>query len=192
MTSNRGAGMHADSGAGMFSLRVRAVLLRAVLLIPLAYNCQAHGEEPVPKNITPASSGYKTEIFNLVDPDGNQSGTAIGRTVSSAFDNFLNLAGQDSKTLRKRLLSGPATEGALWQIGESREWLYHLCQAHQCNVTNVALLYDEQSHRTAGLLLNRCEPKWLGNPSAAERALIEREYPVKIDPDDARIFCRKP
>ncbi|KVK75239.1 hypothetical protein WT01_02650 [Burkholderia cepacia] len=183
--------MHADGSAGVFSLRARTVLLRAVLFFPLACNGQAHGEESMAKNITPASSGYKTEIFNLVDPDGNQSGTAIGRTVSSAFDNFLNLAGQDSKTLRKRLLSGPATEGGLWKIGESREWLYHLCQAHQCNVTNVALLYDEQSHRMAGRLLYRCESKWLGNPSAAERALIEREFPVKIDPDDARIFCRK-
>lgn len=190
MTRNRGKGMRADSGAGVFPLRARAVLLGAVLFFPLAYHCQAHAEESVPKNITPASSGYKTEIFNLVGPDGDQSGTAIGRTVSAAFDNFLNLAGQDSKTIRKRLLSGPATEGTLWKIGESREWLYHLCQAHQCNVTNVALLVDEQTHRTAGRLLYRCETKWLGNPSVAERTLIEREYPVKIDADDAKFFCK--
>lgn len=192
MKRDRSHTMRAGSGAGKFSVQVRTVLSWAVLCFPLACHGVAHAEASAPTNITPASSGYKTEIFNLVGPDGDQSGTAISRTVSAAFDNFLNLAGRDTKTLRKRLLSGPATEGTLWKIGESREWLYHICQAHQCNVTNVALLVDEQTHRTAGRLLYRCEPQWLGNPNAAERALIEREYPVQIDPDDARIFCRKP
>ncbi|KUZ83466.1 hypothetical protein WI38_27945 [Burkholderia ubonensis] len=162
-----------------------------VLLCSMALSCNAQSQAPAPNNVTPASSGYKTEIFNLADPAGNQYGTATGRAVSAAFDHFLDLSGLDVKMLRKRLLSGPATEGSLWKVGESREWLYQTCQEHQCNVTNVALLYDEQSHRTAGRLLYRCTPQWLGNPTDAEKALIEHEYPIKIDADDARIFCKK-
>ncbi|WP_052007239.1 hypothetical protein [Burkholderia paludis] len=191
MKRDRGNTMRAGSGAGMSPLPGLSVLLWAALAFPLACHGQARSEAPVPQDITPASSRYKTEIFNFVDPDGDQYGTAIGRTVSAAFDDFLRQAGQGSPALRARLLSGPATEGALWKVGASREWLYHACQAHQCGVTNVALFYDEESHRTAGRLVNRCVPVWIGNPSGAERALIEQAYPVRIDTDDARIFCRK-
>ncbi|WP_322050186.1 hypothetical protein [Paraburkholderia bannensis] len=161
------------------------------LFCSAAFGCQAQGHMPVAENVTPASSVYKTEIFNLVDPDGDQAGTAIGRTMSTAFDHFLGLSGLDAQMLRKRVLSGPATEGSLWKVSDSTEWLYHVCQANQCNVTNVAMLYDEQSHRTAGRLLYRCTPQWLGSPSEAEKALIDSQYPIKIDADDARIFCRK-
>ncbi|MFL9960507.1 hypothetical protein PQR02_05090 [Paraburkholderia sediminicola] len=168
----------------------RAKFLWAVLFCSMAFGCKAQSEVPVPENVTPTSSEYKTEIFNLVDPDGERYGTASGRAVSAAFDSFVNLSGLDVQILRRRLLSGPATAGSLWKVDESREWLYHICQAKQCNVTNVALLYDEQSHRTAGRLLYRCTPQWLGNPSNAEKALIEKEYPIKFDADDARIFCK--
>lgn len=183
--------MHFNGFAGIRSLHARTKYLWMILFCSVALGCKAQSQVPAPKEVTPASSEYKTEIFNLVDPVGNQYGTATGRAVSAAFDHFLNLSGLDVKMLRKRLLSGPATEGSLWKVGESREWLYQVCQANQCNVTNVALLYDEQSHRTAGRLLYRCKPQWLGNPSDAEKALIENEYPIKIDADDARIFCKK-
>jgi len=183
--------MRSNAFAGILSLQARTRFLWVVLFCPLTFGCIAQSQLPVPENVTPASSGYKTEIFNLVDPDGDQYGTVIGGAVSAALDGFLNLSGLDVQMLRKRLLSGPATEGSLWKIGQSREWLYHICQANQCNVTNVALLYDEQTHRAAGRLLYRCTPKWLGNPSDAEKALIENKYPIRIDADDVRIFCRK-
>lgn len=188
---NHNKKMHLIGFPGIHSIQVQTRTLWVVLLCSMALSCKAQSQAPAPNNVTPATSGYKTEIFNFVDPAGNQYGTATGRAVSVAFDHFLNLSGLDMKMLRKRLLSGPATEGSLWKVGESREWLYQTCQEHQCNVTNVALLYDEQSHRTAGRLLYRCTPQWLGNPSDAEKALIEREYPIKIDADDARIFCKK-
>lgn len=183
--------IHSSTFARILSLRARTKLLLVALFCPLAFSCSAQSQLPDPENVTPASSVYKTEIFNLVDPDGDQYGTEIGRTVSSAFDGMLNLSGLNVQILRKRLLSGPATEGSLWKIGKSREWLYHICQANQCDITNVALLYDEQTHRAAGRLLYRCTPKWLGNPSDAEKALIEDEYPIKIDADDVRVFCGK-
>ncbi|WP_157648138.1 hypothetical protein [Burkholderia ubonensis] len=191
MMRNHNKKMHLIGFSGIHSIQVRTKTLWVVLLCSMALSCNAQSQAPAPNNVTPASSGYKTEIFNLADPAGNQYGTATGRAVSAAFDHFLNLSGLDVKMLRKRLLSGPATEGSLWKEGESREWLYQTCQEHQCNVTNVALLYDERSHRTAGRLLYRCTPQWLGNPADAEKALIEHEYPIKIDTDDARIFCKK-
>lgn len=180
-----------DSSARIFSLRDRPKIPLVALLCALALGCHAQTQFPAPENVTPASSGYKTEIFNLVDPDGDQYGTPIGNAVLSAFDRMLNLSGLDLQMLRRRLLSGPATEGSLWKIGNSQGWLYHICQANQCNVTNVAFLYDEQTHRAAGRLLYRCTPKWLGNPSDAEKALIENKYPIKIDQDDVRVFCGK-
>ncbi|WP_179405517.1 hypothetical protein [Burkholderia guangdongensis] len=191
MTQRHNKKMRLNGFSGVRSLEARFRFLWMVLFCFAAFGCKAQSQAPVAENVTPASSGYKTEIFNLVDPDGNQSGTEIGRAVSTAFDHFLNMSGLDAQMLRKRLLSGPATEGSLWKVGESREWLYHICQANQCNVTNVALLYDEQSHRTAGRLLYRCTPQWLGSPSDAEKGLIENQYPIKIDADDARIFCKK-
>ncbi|WP_157379310.1 hypothetical protein [Burkholderia ubonensis] len=191
MMRNHNKKMRLNGFSEVHSIQARTKSLLAALFCSTAFGCNAQSQAPAPNNVTPASSGYKTEIFNLADPAGNQYGTATGRAVSAAFDHFLDLSGLDVKMLRKRLLSGPATEGSLWKVGESREWLYQTCQEHQCNVTNVALLYDEQSHRTAGRLLYRCTPQWLGNPSDAEKALIEREYPIKIDADDARIFCKK-
>ncbi|WP_175890233.1 hypothetical protein [Burkholderia cepacia] len=179
---------------GLFEVRsyqARFRFLWMVLFCSAAFGCKAQSQVSVAENVTPASSEYKTEIFNLVDPDGSQADTPAGRTLSSAFDHFLNTSGLDVRMLRKRLLSGPATQGSLWRVGDSREWLYHICQANQCNVTNVAMLYDEQSHRTAGRLLYRCAPQWLGSPSAAEKTLIETQYPIRIDADDARIFCKK-
>jgi len=174
----------------------RAPLARragALLLCLAAFGCkaEAQGQAVAPADITPASSVYKTELFNLVDPDGNQYGSPAGRQVSAAFDQLLGQAGQDPKLLRKRLLSGPAVQGALWRIGASHEWLYQICQANQCNVTNVAMFYDEQSHRAAGRLVYRCATQWLGNPGDTEKALIEKQYPVSIDADDAAIFCKK-
>ena len=186
---NKKLRLNGQAGMGLFQVRTK--FLWVTLLCSVAFGCQAQSQAPVSENVTPASSVYKTEIFNYVDPDGNQYGTAISRSVLDAFDHLLTSSGLDVQMLHKRLLSGPATQGSLWKVGESREWLYHICQANQCNVTNVALFYDEQSHRTAGRLLYRCTPQWLGNPSDAEKALIENEYPVKIDADDARIFCKK-
>ncbi|MGY4728259.1 hypothetical protein [Burkholderia pyrrocinia] len=191
MTQGHIKKMRLKGFSGVRSYQVRFRFLWMLLFCSVAFGCKAQSQATAAENVTPASSGYKTEIFNLVDPDGDQAGTVTGRTVSTAFDHFLNLSGLDVKMLRKRLLSGPATEGSLWKVGESREWLYHVCQANQCNVTNVAMLYDEQSHRTAGRLLYRCAPQWLGNPSDAEKVLIETQYPIKIDADDARIFCKK-
>ncbi|VWC32248.1 hypothetical protein BLA23254_06422 [Burkholderia lata] len=179
-----------SSGARLFDARFRFLLM--ALCCSVTFGCKAQSQAPAAaENVTPASSDYKTEIFNLVDPDGNQSGTAAGQAVSSAFDRFLGQSGLDVQMLRQRLLTGPATQGALWKMGESREWFYHICQAHQCNTTNVAMFYDEQSHRTAGRLMYRCTPQWLGNPSDAEKALIESRYPVKIDAGDVRYFCQK-
>lgn len=181
--------LNGSSGVRPFDARFRFLLM--ALCCSATFGCKAQSKAPVLEDVTPASSAYKTEIFNLVGPDGSQSGTASGRAVSSAFDRFLGLSGLDVQMLRKRLLTGPATEGALWKVGESREWLYNICQAHQCNITNVTMVYDEQSHRTAGRLLYRCTPQWLGNPSDAEKALIESQFPVKIDADDVRYFCQK-
>jgi hypothetical protein len=183
--------MRSKTLSEILSVQARTGFLWIVLLCPLTSICNAKSQSSVPENLTPASSVYKTEIFNLIDPDGDQYGTAIGEQVSAAFDGILKLSGLDVQMLRKRLLNGPATEGALWKIGKSREWLYHICQANQCNVTNVAMFYDEQTHRAAGRLLYRCTQKWLGSPSDEEKALIESEYPIKIDADDVRIFCRK-
>jgi hypothetical protein len=172
-------------------LQARNKFLLAFLLITLTFGCRAQKQIPVPETITPATSEYKTEIFNLVDPDGDRYQTTVGKNVSRAFDEILGLSGLDVKMLRKRLMSGPATEGSLWKIGASSEWLYQICQANQCNVTNVALLYNEQTHRAAARLLYRCTQKWLGSPSDAEKALIDNQYPAKIDADDARICCWK-
>ena len=188
---NRHKQIYSNSSAGILSFQVRTRFFWTVLLCSVALGCKSQDLLHIPQNITPASSAYKTEIFNLVEPDGDQYGTAIGQAVSAAFDHFLKLSGQDVQMLRERLLSGPATEGSLWKVGNSHEWLYHICQANQSNVTNVALFYDEVSHRMAGRLLYRCALQWLGNPGDAEKALIENEYPIRIGADDARIFCRK-
>ncbi|MBN3726170.1 hypothetical protein [Burkholderia sp. Ac-20379] len=167
----------------------RAHFAGALLLCLAAFGCKAEAQAPA--DITPASSVYKTEIFNLVDPDGNQFGSPAGHQVSAAFDGLLGQSGIDPKLLRQRLLSGPAVQGALWQVGGAHEWLYQICQAHQCNVTNVAMFYDASSHRAAGRLIYRCATQWLGHPSDAEKALIEAQYPVTIKAADAAIFCKQ-
>ena len=97
-------------------------------------------------------------------------------------DGELQLRGPGRQSGLQRLPSGPATEGTLWKVGESREWLYHVCQAHPCNITNLAMLDDERSRRAAGRLLYRCTPPWLGNPADAEKALIDAPFVASVPP----------
>jgi len=125
-----------------------------------------------------------TYFFTLV---GGNSVDDCGRKdpkVLAAFDALMkNTAAAESPdksipSLRERLLSGPSGPGELMVLQGEPWWLYTACQAHQCPTTALAMLYSPTQSKMVGRLTARCKVWWLGEPTAEQRALIDRERPV--------------
>ncbi|PZP67751.1 MAG: hypothetical protein DI592_23360 [Stenotrophomonas maltophilia] len=60
-------------------------------------------------------------------------------------------------------------------------WLYSACQAHACGSTQLAALYDPADRHMVGRLILNCEVRWLGNPSDAQRAVLDARKPVNLE-----------
>ncbi|HFK2920587.1 hypothetical protein [Stenotrophomonas beteli] len=125
-----------------------------------------------------------THFFTLV---GGNTVDDCGRAdpkVLAAFDALMKgtqdaeSAGKDVASLRERLLSGPSGPGELRVLQGEPWWFYTACQAHDCPGTALAMLYSPTQATMVGRLTARCKVWWLGEPSAEQRALIERERPL--------------
>ncbi|HEL2978817.1 TPA: hypothetical protein UMB92_001662 [Stenotrophomonas maltophilia] len=143
--------------------------------------------EPPPAaeaELTCADNPLATYFFTLV---GGNSVDDCGRKdpkVLAAFDALMK-GTQDAESsdtqippLRKRLLSGPSAPGQPMQLQGETWWFYTACQAHDCPGTALAMLYSPTQTKMVGRLTARCKVWWLGEPSAEQRALIERERPL--------------
>ncbi len=144
---------------------------------------EPEGESPGAE-LTCKDNPLATYFFTLV---GGNSVDDCGRKdpkVLAAFNALMkNTAAAESPdksipSLRERLLSGPSGPGELMVLQGEPWWLYTACQAHQCPTTALAMLYSPTQSKMVGRLTARCKVWWLGEPTAEQRALIERERPV--------------
>ncbi|KRG65569.1 hypothetical protein ABB26_03195 [Stenotrophomonas humi] len=125
-----------------------------------------------------------THFFTLV---GGNSVDNCGRADPKALAAFDALMAGTSKAespdtevppLRDRLLSGPSAPGQPMEVDGKTWWYYSACQAHQCNTNQLVMLYEPTQSKMVGRLLTQCKVWWLGEPTAAQRALLDTRSPV--------------
>jgi hypothetical protein len=135
-------------------------------------------------DITCADAPLATYFFTLV---GGNTVDDCGRTdprVLAAFDALMKDAAPAESAdpavppLRERLLSGPSAPGRPLQVQDQTWWYYSACQAHQCSTTALDMLYAPTQAKLVGRLVTDCKVRWLGDPSGAQRALIETTHPL--------------
>lgn len=152
---------------------------------PSVWDNEGEPEAETPgAELTCKDNPLATYFFTLV---GGNSVDDCGRKdpkVLAAFNALMkNTAAAESPdksipSLRERLLSGPSGPGELMVLQGEPWWLYTACQAHQCPTTALAMLYSPTQSKMVGRLTARCKVWWLGEPTAEQRALIDRERPV--------------
>ncbi|WP_166793520.1 hypothetical protein [Pseudoduganella plicata] len=128
-----------------------------------------------------ANAPFNTQLFNLLE---NKKNIVDGKhyyrkDFAQAFDALLassklSRVDENKVSLKKRLLSGPAGEpDAVTEAG--KQYLYYrACQAHMCDETNLGLVYEPASGKMAASLRLNGQQEYLGTPTPAERALLER------------------
>ncbi|WP_411849463.1 hypothetical protein ACLB90_10595 [Stenotrophomonas sp. LGBM10] len=152
---------------------------------PSVWDNEGEPEDVTPgEDITCADAPLATYFFTLV---GGNTVDDCGRKdpkVLAAFDALMKEAAPaestdpDVPSLRERLLSGPSAPGKPLQVQEQTWWYYSACQAHQCSTTALDMLYAPTQAKMVGRLVTDCKVRWLGNPSEAQRALIETTHPL--------------
>jgi hypothetical protein len=160
-------------------LKVPAALVAALVLNA----CDA--AEPVSAKAGIATEAqlvpYNTQLFGLLI---NKSSPVDGKNhyqkkFDQGFDALLAQsqlakASNVAAPLKKRLLSGPQPDAAVvTDKASGRTYLYYeACQAHACDDTNLALLYAPATNSMRARLHIDGKDEYLGNPDAAEKALL--------------------
>lgn len=126
---------------------------------------------------------YNTQLFSLLM---NKKSPVDGKNhyrqeFQRAFDAMLSQstlpeAAKSPVPLKKRLLSGPQPDAAVLQDSLSgiQYVYYEACQAHDCDQTNLAVLYSPQSQAMFGRLHLGGKDEYLGNPSPTEKRLLDQ------------------
>lgn len=165
------------------------LLFAAIALLAACMNAGANGEASDEYRPLPFPSDlwrYKTQIFNLFDEFSVDSRTNE-RQYDAEFVNRFRAALKpylklDPK-LERKLFSGPGPEGSYLEIGGRRYLFYTICQAHACNTTNLALLYQPDAKKITGRIQYKCNLYPLNSPAPAEAVAIEALSPInKRDP----------
>lgn len=126
---------------------------------------------------------YNTQLFSLLL---NQKSPVDGKNhYQKAFDlSFDAMLAQSALArgakagvpLKKRLLSGPQPDAVVVpDASGTRQYVrYEACQAHACEETKLVVLYAPASQAMFGRLHLDGKDEYLGHPSAAETALLDR------------------
>jgi hypothetical protein len=152
---------------------------------PSVWDNEGEPEDVTPgEDITCADAPLATYFFTLV---GGNTVDDCGRKdpeVLAAFDALMKEAAptesvdREVPPLRERLLSGPSAPGRPLHVQDQTWWYYSACQAHQCSTTALDMLYAPAQSKMVGRLVTDCKVRWLGDPSEAQRALIETTHPL--------------
>lgn len=165
----------------MSYLRFAAFVLTGIYMTAVANNIVSSIHRPLPLPFPTALKRYETQIFNLFDKSSVDSRTRepyydgdFVKQFKAALKPYLKL---DPK-LEKKLFSGPAPDGAYIEIDGTRYIFYAICQAHACNTTSLAVLYQPDIKRLAGRLQYKCDQYPLNSPQPAEASAIEALSPI--------------
>lgn len=130
----------------------------------------------------PSLVEYNTELFNLLSNKKNiiDKKNYYIKEFASMFDSTLRQSQnaktkQDTATLKKRLLSGPASKPRLYRDNNtSKQYIYYdACQAHACDETKLGLLYEIDSKQMLARLTVHGQVEYLGKIPAPERRLLD-------------------
>jgi hypothetical protein len=124
--------------------------------------------QPIPSSV----AKYDARLFELVEPGEKQYDAAFARQLRSLVGPQL---AKNDKFLA-RLTSGPAAAPTYVATPQHAYFHYGICQAHQCDITNMDILFDPARNRMVGKLLDSCKPQWLGHPDEAEMALLDERH----------------
>ncbi len=165
-------------------LRIVSSRFAAILLLAACMNASANNKESDVYRPLPFPTGlerYKTQIFNLFDKSSVDNRTRephydaeFVKQFKAALKPYLKL---DPK-LERKLFSGPGPDGTYIEIDGTRYLFYTICQAHACNTTSLAVLYQPDARRLTGRLQYKCERHPLNNPRPEEASAIEALSPI--------------
>ena len=141
--------------------------------------------EPLPAapSSAAAMAPYETQLFNLLTNEKSilDKKNYYQPAFAAQFDALLASsalvkADKTGVPLKKRLLSGPASEASVvTNLPGGRQFLYYdACQAHRCADTSLGLLFDPVSRRMVGKLNLDKQSDYLGMPSESEKRLLQR------------------
>lgn len=160
-------------------VRMPAFLIAALMLNA----CDA--AEPVAKKPGVATAAqlapYNTQLFGLLinKPSPVDGKNHYQKQFDRDFDGLLAQSQLAKATkvaapLKKRLMSGPQPDAAVVtdKTGTRHYLYYEACQAHACDETSLALLYAPATNSMRGRLHIDGKDEYLGNPDAAEKALL--------------------
>lgn len=137
--------------------------------------------ESKPTEACATCTAFDTELFNLLINrnsiiDGKNH---FNKSFSNSFDlllsgSKLSTPKENSASLRKRLLSGPAPKPIyISDVVTGKQYIYYeACQAHACDETNLALLYEPLSKAMRARLFANNQYEFLGNVSQQEMQLL--------------------
>lgn len=129
-----------------------------------------------------SEASYHTELFNLLRNKKNiiDNKNYYKANFASAFDELIRQtqnseAKKDTKLLKKRLLSGPASKARAMKDAESNKmYLYFdACQAHACDETKLGLLFLPKENRMMARLTFKNKTEFLGKPTPTEANSLE-------------------
>jgi hypothetical protein len=136
--------------------------------------------------IAAPAAQYETQLFNLlsdkpgiIDRKNHHDAGFEARFDALLASSRLAKVDKNKVALKKRLLSGPAAEGAPLDVpGSPEQWLYYTaCQAHKCDEVSLELLFDTASQRMVGKLQLEKQFEHLGAPSEAEKRVLDQKMP---------------
>ncbi|RPE75881.1 hypothetical protein [Vulcaniibacterium tengchongense] len=140
----------------------------------------------------PASlNRYVAEPFNLLsrEPSLVTGKVHHDAVFQKAWEQLLRESTTTPQTLEKRLLSGPATEGAYWESNDRHGFLYMMCQIHACSTTNLVLFFQPETASMGGRLQERCQVRWVGEISDDIKRLIEDTKPIDLADPNREFDC---
>lgn len=125
-------------------------------------------EQPFPADLVK----YKARLFELT----NKGEAKYDKEFLGSLKLLLKPQSQLDPRIFRRIMSGPAAEATFIVTPVTSFIHYGICQAHQCNTSNMSLLLEPKTKRMVGYLFDKCKPVWLGEPDDAEKAILKEKH----------------
>ena len=155
--------------------RRTAALLPALLALTALMSQSACARQDAAPAFSPAAvpaahARYQAKLFDLTDSGAARYDAAFTKQYRALLAPQVK---QDAKFVR-RMTSGPTADGAWFGAGARGYLTYAICQAHACDSSAMVIAYDPAAGKMAGKVIDNCKQQWLGQPDAAEKALLEQ------------------
>jgi hypothetical protein len=127
-------------------------------------------------------------LFELLDSTGTMGNHPhqYDKRFTHAFKSLISPYAAGDKRFFLRITSGPTTDGTLISIEGDQYVAYQTCQAAQCNVLNLAVVYRLRDGRMTGRLWRNCSITLMGNPTVLEVEALQKEQIIVKNSSDCK------